>query len=98
MSEFDASLSAFYRELAELRKKHKLPDVYVIVMGLAASQGRPPGVVMSTLAFGSAANQEAMVAWAFGREQANRQSFIAGLVAKSDVLKATEVPCLFNRE
>lgn len=68
-------LEEFFKELMELRVKHKLPDVHVIIradvfMGDLIDNEVVP--VMTAVHLGDSRMQETMTAWAFGRAGVER--------------------------
>jgi hypothetical protein len=72
------AIQGFFRELRELRAKWKLPDVYCVVMGNAVHPNGSEGKFIISAHNGSAAEAEAMIAWAMGYEQSLRQDRIQG--------------------
>lgn len=74
--EAEKSLEAFFDELYELRCKHHITDVHVIVrMPIADS------AVMTSFHLGNELLCEPMTAWAFGYEQSQRQSRINKIIS-----------------
>lgn len=74
---FEERLEAFFAEFKELRIKHKLADVHVVVRGTVIVQDdllqeATAIPVMTSGHFGDSTLQEPMLAWAFGRAGANR--------------------------
>ncbi len=73
------AIEAFWNELYELRNKHRLPDVYIVIR----ANVKEMGPVMTTLHAGDAMQAELMTAWAFGREQSDRQAMVANILERS---------------
>jgi hypothetical protein len=76
------AINAFFKDVRELRKKHKLPDVYIILKGTAyredaADDEESEGDWIISQHHGSSLNCEAMCAWAYGQEAAKRQEAIS---------------------
>ena len=76
------AIEGFHDEVAELRVKHKLPDVYVVAE-LNWEDDGIESVSMSTFGFGEQARHEAMLAYALGTVQAERQQRIAQLIGQA---------------
>jgi hypothetical protein len=71
---------AFFEELAELRKKHKITDVLAVCKFSynAASGEESEAITMSS--WGNAMNIETLAAYALGMIQAERQERIGALL------------------
>lgn len=74
------ALSAFYDELSELRQKHKIANVYVILKVNAVGEDGEEGEALSSMHMGSGLEAESLCAWAYGREQSRREQAIAALL------------------
>jgi hypothetical protein len=82
----DDRLQAFFKELQELRIKHKIADVHVIVRAdvivqddlIAEAEVAP---VMTSGHLGDSRLAEPMTAWAFGRASAERMQEIDNVKA-----------------
>jgi hypothetical protein len=81
----EAAVNGFYRELYDLRVKHRLADVYVAIR-VPVDYGDSEGVVHAGAHIGDPFLAEAMTAWAFGYEQSQRQERTAEIL--SDSIKA----------
>ena len=68
----DNALRSFFDELYELRVKHGLADVSVVVKDAIEGSGS----FMANFHCGSEIEQEAMAAWLFGRVQGDRQDLV----------------------
>lgn len=66
------ALQAFYDEAYELRNKHKLANVTIVVLASIKGSGR----FMSNTHFGSSVEAETMAAWHLGMTQAERQDIV----------------------
>jgi len=66
------ALEAFYNEVYELRKKHRLANVLIVAQDAIHGSGR----FMSNTHFGSETEKESMAAWLLGKVQAERQDII----------------------
>ena len=80
---FDAAneaLEAFFKDLREVRNKHKMTDVYVIISGSARTASGEEGEFVTSQHHGSSLKSESMVAWALGTEQTRRQEAIAKMI------------------
>lgn len=73
------AVEAFYVELGELRKKHKLTNVYTVINASYATTDPEDDEAefFTSSMFGDFLRAESLVAWALGREQAHRQEMIA---------------------
>lgn len=79
----DAAIEAFWGEFYELRVKHKLPDVLVVIRAnVVCEDGEESDAIVSMHA-GSTLHKESMAAWAFGRAQLERQQAIGKMLTKS---------------
>lgn len=78
----NAALDAFYAELRELRKKHRLADVHCIVrIDVSYEDEDQIGSVMSHCHAGSTLWAQAMCAWALGQESAEHRRLLNVLAA-----------------
>jgi hypothetical protein len=64
------AMEAFWNDFYELRNKHRIADAYVILQAPVKSIGP----VMLSMHAGNDLMAENMTAWAYGREQADRQA------------------------
>lgn len=83
MAEAEKRLEAFWDDFYELRNKHKIPDVYVIFRIPVVGTGD----IFTSHAAGCTLYNEPMTAWAFGREQSDRQHAIAALTKQGAVTR-----------
>ena len=74
------ALNAFWEELYELRNKHRIPDLTVVARANFASDDDDEASVMVDVHCGDRLQKEPMLAWAFGRAQADRQAEIGRLM------------------
>jgi len=79
----DAAMDAFAADVRALRVKHRLADVYVVMMVPHRGDAGREGQVISRFSMGDTLKSEAMVAWALGREQAAHREFVERLLAGS---------------
>src|SRR5688572_26839783 len=75
-----AAMEAFYDGVSELRAKLLIADVEVVVKD-AYGDGEDVGAFMSSAHFGSQLEREAMLAYALGQCQQERQALIASLMS-----------------
>jgi len=77
-AEVNASLQAFFDDLGELRKKHKLRDIVAIVnTSYLASDGIEEIDGGSWFGYGNSMNYEIMLAHTLGIVQTERQEMLA---------------------
>lgn len=76
------ALSKFYSALSDLRRKHRFPDVHVIIQ-VNVRHGGEVGRGLSSAHFGNSAEAPAMCAWSYGKEQAEHQKRLDKLLAAS---------------
>jgi hypothetical protein len=74
------AVNAFFRDVRELRKKYKLPNIYTILAGLAVGDNGVVGEWITSQHHGDALKCESMTAWALGKEAETRRDDIAKLV------------------
>lgn len=84
----DAALKAFYEELSALREKHRIRDVYVILAGSYFSSDGEEHEFLTSGCYGDSMKSYGMVAWAFGREQAEYDELIGLMKRAGAKLKA----------
>ncbi len=96
IEEADDAVKAFHKELAELRVKHKIPDLFV-VMGIsfqveANEEGDDLRSIMVPAYMGDQSHQERLAAFGFGVASAERQEETAKVVehAKKAIRKPRE--------
>ncbi len=82
----DAALAAFWNDLAEIRRKHKIPDLVASVRVSYAS-GDGEAQAFTSCEFGDVLRHEAMAAHTFGQLQAERQERIGKLAEGGGILK-----------
>lgn len=85
--EANDALQKFWEGVYELRKQCRIADVYMVVGFNVAAEDGEEGRMMGILHAGDEMIREAMSAYAFGREQADRQSRTARLIGKNAVTK-----------
>lgn len=74
------AIEAFAEELAQLRKKHHLPNVTVVLKVNVITSDGEEGEIQTYAHLGDWIEAEPMLAWAFGQQQARRQESIAALL------------------
>lgn len=89
MEAANAAVQAFFADLYELCRRHKIPDAHVVIKVLARLESGEVGDALLDMHVGSGAEAEAMVAWAMGRVQLQRQEAIAALI-RGRTLKSPE--------
>lgn len=75
--EADKALRAFFDELGELRKKHRIRDLHMIVGGSVRTSDDDEGEFMSVMHYGDSSRAEAMSAYAYGVATAERQEVMS---------------------
>lgn len=75
-----AALAAFWADVQEARKRHRLADVVVVVQ-VPVRFGEEEGVSASVSHLGNWQNKEAMLARALGDASAEREALLAVLAA-----------------
>jgi hypothetical protein len=75
------AFKAFYEGVSELRKKHRMADVYVIV-AFNCLDGDDESQRFGSFQFGNQLMAEGLTAWAYGREQAERDAMIGRAVVQ----------------
>lgn len=79
----DAALSAFYTELYELRVKHRVQDVLIVVQASVKYPDEDEGEVCSCVHFGKDDNAENLAAYALGYLGAQRQERTAKMLSRA---------------
>lgn len=79
--EANAALTAFFKDLIEIRKKHHIRDVHVVTTTAVKYDDGKEGDAMWSAHLGSSLNAEPMLAFALGQEQAERREQINKLLA-----------------
>ena len=81
----DKAVQSFFSEVSELRKKHKITNLYLIVgSSVTTDTGEPE--FLTTRHFGDSLKRESMVAYAFGQEQSERQELIGKLLSGKGIV------------
>jgi len=74
-SQADERLRAFFNDLLEIRTRHSIPDVHVIVQqNVLTDKGETQG--LATIHFGDQRNALSMVSYAFGHAQGESRKLI----------------------
>ena len=76
----NAALVAFQEELGELRKKHRLADVTVVVSVSITYPDGEEGDAMIVGGYGSTTKRESMLAYAYGKERAENEAALAKML------------------
>lgn len=77
------ALQKFFDEIGELRKKHKMRDVFICVQcGYVAQDGTEEIDAAAHHGMGDSARHEALLAFALGQVQGERQEIIARYMAR----------------
>lgn len=74
------SLEAFFKELGELREKHRIADVLVVVC-VNVRYGETEGAAMCHASFGDPLKPESMAAYAYGCEKAASEAMVNKLLS-----------------
>lgn len=74
--EADDRINAFYQDLAELRVKHKLPDVHVVVRMTVETDSGGEVSAISSGHMGAVQEAEGMCAWAYAMAGERRRNHI----------------------
>lgn len=77
----DESLQAFFDEVSAARERHKLANVFLIVKTPVMDSTQKEVEMGSTLRLGDSFRMIELVAWAFGKEQADQREMVASAVA-----------------
>lgn len=77
----DAAVRAFLDEVEAARVKHRVADVTYIIQDSLKSEDGEPGMFIITGHQGDSLKQEAMLAYALGRCQKERETLISELLA-----------------
>lgn len=80
--EANAALDAFFEELSVIREKHRIGNVHTIVAVSALDREGQEGELISRLHLGDGLKAEAMTAYAYGSEQAERENLIVHMIAQ----------------
>ena len=75
------AIKSFTEELSELRKKHKLRDVLVVIYGSVKQEDGEVGEFITTSNFGNVMNCLPMAAYVYGQEQADHKERISKMLA-----------------
>lgn len=76
------AIGKFMEELSELRKKHNIRDVYVIIYDTAKLKEGDVGEFITTGNFGNQMNCLPMAAYAYGQEQSEHKERISKMISK----------------
>ena len=74
---------AFFTELGELRKKHKIRDLYCTVAGSAVYEDGEEGDFVTSCFFGNQLAAESLCAWALGHETARARESVTKALARA---------------
>lgn len=77
------AISDFYEDLKAIRKKHKIPDVLVVLEASVIYESGNRGEFMHHVGLGDARNQCALGAFAYGQTQADHREFINTFIHKA---------------
>jgi hypothetical protein len=79
--EAQAAWNAFFEDLGEIRKKHGFQNIHVIALDSYITDGEE-GAFMINAHYGDSSQAEAMAAYAFGVEKAQREEVLAKLLKR----------------
>jgi hypothetical protein len=74
------ALENFYKEVGELRKKHKIPDLLMIVKASVKYEDGEIGDIIHHSFYGNVLNQLPMAAYVYGQTQADHEEVISRLL------------------
>lgn len=74
--------NAFFKDVGELREKHKLPNVYMICVVTTKNEDGEESQGFVNAMYGDQTLGEMMTAWALGQEQVLRQERVMSLLSK----------------
>lgn len=77
------AIDAFWVDLEEIRKKHKIPDIHLVLAWKALGSDGQPGEYTASAHLGNELMAESMAAYAYGKEQADRRERIASVVERA---------------
>lgn len=85
LEEANKEITAFEEAVFELRKKHKIADVYIVISDSMINEEGKEGQFFLTFQMGDALKSEGMLAYALGRAQKERQERIGEILAGSGI-------------
>lgn len=74
------AIGAFYEAVSELRNKHEIPDVLIVIKGSAIYEDGKAGEFLNLLQFGNQLNGVPMAAYAYGKLQAENIEIVNKLM------------------
>ena len=74
------AIQRFYDELTDLRNKHKVPDLLIVMRGSVVYPDGKSGIFLHHIHLGNELNSEAMAAYAYGQTQAERREIMNKLL------------------
>lgn len=83
-NEANGALTLFFDEVRELRKKHRIRDVHMLVSVRTTDADGVEGDAMSASHLGDPAVGELMLAWGFGRAGAERRQTIRRIMTAGE--------------
>ena len=88
VGEVNEANKAFFKDLYDLRNKHHIRDIHVVVSGsyLSADNTEELDYVLN-LHIGDSMKAEAMAAWALGKVQADRQEMVERMRTQQVLLR-----------
>ena len=78
-------INAFFKDLGELRQKHEIPDVHVVVRSNILSDGGREASGLCPIHYGDQSHALQMCSYAMGHAQGEHQKFI--LAARAEGMK-----------
>jgi len=75
LEEANEKLGAFLEEVGEVRKKYKIPNLQIIVMGSALNSEGAESDFIAPCSYGDSLRAEMMLAYALGIAQSDREKF-----------------------
>lgn len=83
--EANNAIDGFWDEVYALRVKHKIPDVHVVLYATYLTEDGEVSECAVDFHAGDVTKSEMMLAWAFGRAQADREEKIGKFLAAGTV-------------
>jgi hypothetical protein len=84
------ALDDFYRELRELRNKHKIPDMLTVIKISAMRDGKEATAILTGYN-GDVLREPELAAYAYGESQANYEAYIQNLATGHTITKPPKV-------
>ena len=76
------AIAAFFKDLEEIRKKHKIANVHCIVQGKCMYESEE-GTWINSIHLGDSLKALSMTAWAYGLQDADHRELINKIVSQA---------------